>query len=198
MLLGAHVSSTGGIDTAVDRAEALRLRSIQIFSQSTRMWRQTNHTPEAIARFRERRAETGLSAVVIHATYLINLAATDDAVYAKSLRALSSTVGVGTAIAADGVVFHVGSHLGRGLEAAMHQIVPGLQVVLGERDPDGPWLLLENSAGHQGTIGVIAEGARADLLVVDGDPTEDLQLLHNQGEFLKLIMKDGKIFKNEL
>ncbi|HVI36497.1 MAG TPA: endonuclease IV, partial [Gaiellales bacterium] len=80
MLLGAHVSSTGGIDTAVDRAEALRLRSIQIFSQSTRMWRQTNHTPEAIARFRERRAETGLGAVIIHATYLINLAATDDAV----------------------------------------------------------------------------------------------------------------------
>jgi deoxyribonuclease IV len=157
MLLGAHVSSTGGIDTAVDRAEALRLRSIQIFSQSTRMWRQTNHTPEAIARFRERRDETGLGAVVIHATYLINLAATDDAVYAKSLNALSATVGVGTAIGADGVVFHVGSHLGRGLEAALHQIVPGLQVVLGERDPDGPWLLLENGAGHQGTIGVTVE-----------------------------------------
>jgi imidazolonepropionase-like amidohydrolase len=49
-----------------------------------------------------------------------------------------------------------------------------------------------------GEIGVIAEGARADLLVVDGDPTEDLHLLQNQGEFLKLIMKDGKIFKNEL
>ena len=74
------------------------------------------------------------------------------------MKALSSTVGVGTdAIGADGVVFHVGSHLGRGLDAAMHQIVPGLQVVLGERDPDGPWLLLENSAGHQGTIGVTIE-----------------------------------------
>ncbi len=49
-----------------------------------------------------------------------------------------------------------------------------------------------------GEIGVIAEGARADLLVVDGDPTEDLHLLQNQGQFLKLIMKDGKIFKNDL
>jgi imidazolonepropionase-like amidohydrolase len=49
-----------------------------------------------------------------------------------------------------------------------------------------------------GEIGMIAEGARADLLVVDGDPTEDLHFLQNQGEFLKLIMKDGKIFKNEL
>ena len=158
MLLGAHVSSTGGIDTAVDRAEALACDRSRSSAQSTRMWRQTNHDaggdrpiPRAAA------AETGLGAVVIHATYLINLGATDDAVYAKSLEALSNTVGVGTAIGADGVVFHVGSHLGRGLEAAMHQIVPGLQVVLGERDRDGPWLLLENTAGHQGTIGVTVD-----------------------------------------
>jgi deoxyribonuclease IV len=154
MLLGAHVSSTGGIDTAIDRGEAIGCRSIQIFSQSTRMWRQTNHTPEAIARFRERRPQAEIDAVVIHATYLINLAATDDAVYGKSVAALSHTVGVGERIGADGVVFHVGSHLGRGLDAAMHQIVPALQVVLGDRSGDGPWLLLENSAGHQGTIGV--------------------------------------------
>ena len=157
MFLGAHVSSSGGIDTAVDRAEALKLQSIQIFSQSNRQWRQTNHTPEAIARFRERREQTGLGPVVIHATYLINLGATDDAVYAKSVKTLASTVAVGEAIGADGVVFHVGSHLGRGLDAAMHQIVPALQVVLGERGKDGPWLLLENSAGHQGTIGVTIE-----------------------------------------
>jgi deoxyribonuclease-4 len=154
MLLGAHVSSTGGIDTAIDRAEAIGCRSIQIFSQSTRMWRQTNHTPESIARFRERRPEARVENVVIHATYLINLAATDDEIYGKSVRALSHTVGVGQKIGADGVVFHVGSHLGRGLDAAMHQIEPALQVVLGDRGADGPWLLLENSAGHQGTIGV--------------------------------------------
>jgi imidazolonepropionase-like amidohydrolase len=49
-----------------------------------------------------------------------------------------------------------------------------------------------------GEIGVVAEGARADLLVVDGDPMEDLGLLQNQGEFMKIIMKDGKLFKNEL
>jgi deoxyribonuclease-4 len=157
MLLGAHVSSSGGIDTAIDRGEAIGCRSIQIFSQSTRMWKQTNHTPEAFARFRERRAEVDMGNVVIHATYLINMAATDDAIYAKSVAALSHTVGVGAKIGADGVVFHVGSHLGRGLDAAMHQIVPGLQVVLGERNDDGPWLLLENSAGHQGTIGVTIE-----------------------------------------
>jgi len=49
-----------------------------------------------------------------------------------------------------------------------------------------------------GEIGVVAEGARADLLVIDGDPTENLALLQNQGEFMKVIMKDGRFFKNEL
>jgi imidazolonepropionase-like amidohydrolase len=48
-----------------------------------------------------------------------------------------------------------------------------------------------------GEIGVVAEGARADLLVIDGDPTENLQLLQGQGKFIKAIMKDGKFFKNE-
>ena len=58
-------------------------------------------------------------------------------------------------------MFHVGSHLGRGLDAAMHQVVPAIEVVMGERAQDGPWLLLENGAGHQGTIGVtICELAR--------------------------------------
>jgi imidazolonepropionase-like amidohydrolase len=47
-----------------------------------------------------------------------------------------------------------------------------------------------------GEIGVVAEGARADLLVVDGDPTEDLDLLQHQGKYLNVIMKDGKLFKD--
>ncbi len=52
--------------------------------------------------------------------------------------------------------------------------------------------------GLSGQIGVIAEGARADLLVVDGNPLEDLTLLQDQGRHLPVIMKDGVICKNEL
>jgi imidazolonepropionase-like amidohydrolase len=48
-----------------------------------------------------------------------------------------------------------------------------------------------------GEIGVVAEGARADLLVIDGDPTESLQLLQGQGRHMKVIMKGGRLFKNE-
>ncbi|MDX6553088.1 MAG: deoxyribonuclease, partial [Gaiellales bacterium] len=105
----------------------------------------------------ERREEAGVESVVCHATYLINLGATDDAIYHKSVKALATTVDVADQIGAESVIFHVGSHLGRGLDAAMHQIVPAIEIACAERRDEGPWLLLENSAGHQGTIGVTIE-----------------------------------------
>ncbi|MDX6591817.1 MAG: deoxyribonuclease [Gaiellales bacterium] len=157
MQFGGHVSSSGGINTAIDRAEDIGANAVQVFTQSPRMWRPTNHKPESVARFRERREEAGVESVVCHATYLINLGATDDVIYHKSVKALATTVDVADQIGAESVIFHVGSHLGRGLDAAMHQIVPGIEIACAERRDEGPWLLLENSAGHQGTIGVTME-----------------------------------------
>ena len=61
---GAHVSSSGGIDTAIDRIEAIGGDCAQVFTQSPRMWRPTNHKPEAIARFKARRAEAGIGGIV--------------------------------------------------------------------------------------------------------------------------------------
>jgi deoxyribonuclease-4 len=157
MQFGGHVSSSGGINTAIDRAEEIGANAVQVFTQSPRMWRPTNHKPESVARFRERREEAGVESVVCHATYLINLGATDDVIYHKSVKALATTVDVADQIGAESVIFHVGSHLGRGLDAAMHQIVPAIEIACAERRDEGPWLLLENSAGHQGTIGVTME-----------------------------------------
>ena len=81
MQFGAHVSSAGGIDTAIDRVEAIGGDCVQVFTQSPRMWRPTAHKPEAIERFKARRAEAGIGGVVCHALYLCNLAAPDDDVY---------------------------------------------------------------------------------------------------------------------
>jgi len=159
MLLGAHVSTSGGIDKAIDRVESIGGDAVQVFTQSPRAWRPTNHKPEAVERFRERRAEAGVGSVVCHATYLINLGATDDVIYHKSVNALKETMETAHAIGSEGVVFHLGSHLGRGFEQALHQVIPALQVVLGERDRHDldPWLLIENAAGHEGTMGVSLE-----------------------------------------
>ncbi len=62
MQIGAHVSSAGGIDKAIDRAVAIGADSVQVFTQSPRTWRPTNHDPASFERFREKRARTRGSA----------------------------------------------------------------------------------------------------------------------------------------
>jgi deoxyribonuclease-4 len=152
VIAGAHVSVSGGIHTAIDRAEKIGASAVQVFTQSPRTWRPTNHDPANFERFKSRRAEAGIEGVVCHALYLINLAAPDDAVYEKSVAALVNTVEVACAIEADGVVLHVGSHLGGGVEAGLERAVPALEQAL-EHCSDTTWLLIENSAGAGGTIG---------------------------------------------
>ncbi len=152
MYIGAHLSSAGGIHTAVDRAEAVGAESLQVFTQSPRTWRPTNHDPASFDRFRERRAEVGLRGVLCHALYLCNLAAPNDEVYEKSVAALRNTMEVASAIGADAVVVHVGSHLGSGFEHGLERVLPAMELVL-ELATDETWLLMENSAGAGGTIG---------------------------------------------
>ena len=152
MLYGAHVSSAGGISTAIDRAEELGCDAVQIFTQSPRMWKPTEHSEEEVARFRARREEAGVRAVVCHALYLVNLAGADREMHEKSVTAMQASLETARAIGADGVVFHVGSHLGKGLAAGYRRAVPALRRLL-ELTDERLWLVLENSAGAGGTMG---------------------------------------------
>ena len=152
MQIGAHVSSSGGIHTAIDRIEAIGGDCAQIFTQSPRMWRPTNHKPESIERFKARRQEVGVRGVICHALYLVNLAAPDDEIYEKSIRTMQATVDAACAIEADAVVFHVGSHLGAGFENGLDRTVHALEQIL-DRCKGDTWLCMENSAGAGATIG---------------------------------------------
>jgi len=152
VLFGAHVSSSGGIHTAIDRAESLRCNAVQVFTQSPRAWRPTNHKPESFERFKERRAETGIGGVVCHALYLVNLASPDDELYRKSVDSLRNTIEVACAIDADAVVFHIGSHLGAGFDAGLERVCAAMRELL-DLCTDTTWLLMENSAGAGATIG---------------------------------------------
>jgi deoxyribonuclease-4 len=152
MHVGAHVSSSGGIHTAIDRAVAIGADSVQVFTQSPRAWRPTNHDPATFEQFRAKREEAGIDGVLCHALYLCNFAAPDDVIYEKSVAALRNTVEVACAIEADAVVVHVGSHLGAGFDVGLERVVPALEQVL-EVCSDTTWLLMENSAGAGGTIG---------------------------------------------
>src|SRR5439155_6672378 len=132
VFFGAHVSASGGIHTTLDRAEAMRADAVQLFTQSPRTWRPTNHDPANFAAFKQRRTQLKIAegGVVAHALYLVNLAATDKEIRNKSRAALRNTVEVACAIDADGVVFHVGSHLGDGLKAGMKRAVPAIKRAL--------------------------------------------------------------------
>jgi deoxyribonuclease IV len=149
MLFGAHCG--GGIKKALDNAVGMNADVVQLFVQSPRTWRFPNHDPNDLERFRERRAETEMPAFV-HSLYLVNLAAPDKAIYKKSVDTMRSTMDAACAIDADGVVFHIGSHLGAGFKTGLERLVPALAQVL-ERCNDRTWLLMENSAGAGGTIG---------------------------------------------
>ena len=150
MLFGGHVG--GGVKAAPERAQAIGANALQLFVQSPRAWRFPDHDPAVLASFPERAEAAGIECSIVHAIYLCNFASPDDELYGKSVSTLRSTVDAACAIGAEGVVFHVGSHLGSGFESGLDRAAPAIGQVL-ERCSDSTWLLIENSAGTGGTIG---------------------------------------------
>jgi deoxyribonuclease-4 len=154
MFFGAHLSSSGGIYRAVERAVEIGADGVQVFTQSPRAWRPTNHSAESIERFRELRESHGLEGAVTHAIYLINIASDDRELNGKSTKTLVHTMEVAELLGLDSVIFHPGSHKGAvdGLSPkVIARIVKAIDKVL--KKSDTTWLLLENSAGSGGTIG---------------------------------------------
>ncbi len=109
MLIGAHVSTGGGLVRAIERAEERTCDAIQIFNQSPRMWRPTRYSDDDFAEFREAMERSRVQVVAIHMIYLINPAAKDREMRRKSLESLTHALRVGDGIGAMGVVVHPGA-----------------------------------------------------------------------------------------
>jgi deoxyribonuclease IV len=109
MLIGAHVSTGGGLPKAIERAKDLRCESIQIFNQSPRMWRPTRYSDADFAAFRAAMDDSPVEVVAIHMIYLINPATKDREMRKKSLESLTHALRVGDGIGALGVVVHPGA-----------------------------------------------------------------------------------------
>ncbi len=142
----------------VERGREIGADAIQVFTQSPRMWRPSRHTPDAIASFRDVMAgQDEIQAVFCHATYLVNLATSDPALLTRSVECLVDNFRIATAMGAQGLVVHVGSHRGGGFEGCLDQVVTALAEVLRSVPPpdDGAVcpILLENAAGAGGTVG---------------------------------------------
>jgi deoxyribonuclease-4 len=151
MLIGAHVSTGGGLDKAIERGSERGCESIQIFNQSPRMWRPTNYGEEDFAAFKEAMAGSPVEAVIIHAVYLINCATKDSELREKSLNSLAHALRIGDGIGAVGVVLHPGAQKGEPHGPSMKRASKVIKAALDETESCP--LLLEQTAGHQGLLG---------------------------------------------
>ena len=150
--IGAHVSSSGGLWTSVERAVAIEAEALQIFGSAPQTWRQTKHTPEAFQRFQSARVEAGIGPAWLHCSYLANLASENDEPWEKSIDAVVNALTVAHNAGAQGVVLHTGSHRGKGVEAVLPRVASALERIF-EAAPGDTLLALENAAGQGGTIG---------------------------------------------
>jgi deoxyribonuclease-4 len=151
VLIGAHVSTGGGLVRALERAEDLRCDAIQIFNQSPRMWRPTRYSDDDFAAFREAMKNSRVEAVAIHMIYLINPAAKDREMRKKSLDSLTHALRVGDGIGALGVVVHPGALKDDTRTNARKRAVKLIKEALGrsERCP----IIYENTAGSPQLLG---------------------------------------------
>ena len=152
MKLGAHVSTSGGIQKSIDRGAAIGCEGIQIFGSSPQSWAFKPVPAENIEAFQQKREEAGIDSVFFHCIYLINLGNPNPANVKKGVKSLQNYMNLASEIGADGIIFHPGSHKGKGYDAILKQTVDSIIEVL-ETSPEGPWLTLENTAGMGRHIG---------------------------------------------
>jgi deoxyribonuclease-4 len=152
MRIGAHVSTAGGLEKGIERAQVIGAETIQIFGAPPQSWRRKAHLPQEAEAFRAQAAAADIWPVFIHGVYLVNLATSNPESLIKSQDALVADMVLSSAIGAKGVIFHIGSHRGVGYEKVFGQIVDSVRRVLAET-PEDIWLILENSAGMGDSIG---------------------------------------------
>jgi deoxyribonuclease-4 len=151
--LGAHLSISGGLPRAVDRAEASGCEALQIFTKSAGQWRARELPPDEIALFRRRVEETGIGPVVAHNSYLINLAAADAVLRARSVESLRDELDRAEALGLDGLVMHPGSFTSGSEQAGLRMIAEGLSEIFESRPEAKTRVLLEHTAGQGTNLG---------------------------------------------
>jgi deoxyribonuclease-4 len=167
MLIGAHVSTAGGLVEAHQRGVERGCDAIQVFNQSPRMWRPTRWKPDDVAQFLDLMKGGPIKSVTIHAVYLINPATKDTEMRRKSAASLIHALRMGDEIRADGVVVHPGSTVGEPHDEALPRAGEMFKHALAESDRCR--LLLENTAGAGNTLGRSFEELRELVDLSGGD-----------------------------
>ncbi|RPI53271.1 MAG: deoxyribonuclease IV [Chloroflexi bacterium] len=153
LLLGAHVSTAGGVEKALAHGVDTTCDTIQIFAKPPNRWASKALAEENVAAFKAAVVETGISPVIAHGLYLVNLATPDDALWNKSLDALADDLERCEMLGLAGLVVHPGSHKGSGEEAGQARIAAALDEVHARLPGYGVQVWLEITAGQGDHLG---------------------------------------------
>lgn len=163
-MLGFHVSISGSIDLAVDRALEMGCTTFQMFTRNPRGWAFKPLDEEEAQLFREKRSKAGYERVVAHMPYLANLAASKKGYQKKSRESLTAEVGRCSALGIDYLVAHIGSHMGKGTMEGVRNVVGACNEALGA-DSGKTVIAIETMAGQKQSVGSRFEELK---LILDG------------------------------
>lgn len=164
MKVGVHVSISGSIDLAIDRALERRCDTFQIFTRNPRGWKFKDLSEDDVKNFTRKLADSGIAPAVAHMPYLPNLASPKEDVYEKSVETLTAEVHRCGLLNIPYLVTHLGSHLGAGMALGYRRIVDAYNKVLSEVEND-VIILSENTAGTKNSMGGTFEDIRH---IIDG------------------------------
>jgi deoxyribonuclease IV len=170
MRIGAHMSVAGGVSKAVERAVLHGCEALQIFAKNANRWVSPPLDPAEVRTFRRRVEETGITPVVSHGSYLINLATTVPALRAQSLAAFIDELDRAEALGLMGVVIHPGTCTAGTEAQALHLIAGAIRAAFKARPRRKTMVLLEHTAGQGRTVGHRFEHLAAILAHLDGSP----------------------------
>jgi deoxyribonuclease-4 len=168
---GAHLSIAGGVDQAVTRAREIRAETLQLFVKSPSQWRFAPLADEEVRRFRADARDAGLAPLVGHASYLVNLASPDPALWERSCRCVLGEWDRAERLGLDYLVLHPGAHMDSGEAAGLAQIARALERLRRERPGHTVKILLETTAGA-GTV-LCGRIEHLEQLITSCDPPQN-------------------------
>ncbi len=153
ILLGAHMSISGGVHIAIERARSIDCTAMQMFVKNNMQWFARPLTRDEVRAFVEHRQRAELLSIFAHANYLINLAATNPLFHANSIRALSKELASANQLELPFLVLHPGAHRGAGEEAALAKIIASINKVFRKIPKVKTKIALETTAGQGSCVG---------------------------------------------
>lgn len=151
--VGGHVSIAGGLIHGILKANEIGAKAIQIFGASPRRWACRFPDEKSVETYKIAKAKSKISAVFLHAPYLVNLVTSNDEFYLKSIKALIEHMQIAELIGADGLIFHIGSmQKDSSRVKVLNRAVRGMKMVL-KNVPGKTKLIMENAAGGSTRVG---------------------------------------------